>query len=114
MSARAEEGLWERSEQTGAVAACSIGINAAAMGEAFQGGQSKLDNVVAGSATEAGDEASTAGVVVRVAPVGVMALSLRRAGSGMLMIALASTVRERHTSLSNGWGVVVQRRILIL
>ena len=72
-----------------------------------------LNDVVTGSAAEAGDEAGTAGVVVRVAPVGVMALSLRRAGSGMLMIALDSTVREGHTSLSNGWAVDVQRRILI-
>jgi hypothetical protein len=102
LSASAEEELWERSEQTGAVAAGSIGVDATTMGEAFQSRQSKLDNVVAGSPAQAGDEAGTAGVVVRVAPVGVMALSLRRAGSRMLMIALDSTVREGHTSLSNG------------
>jgi hypothetical protein len=114
LSAGAEEGLWERSEQTGAVAAGAVGVDTSAVGEAFQCGQSKLDNVVAGSATEAGDEASTAGVVVRVAPVGMMKLSLRQTGSGILAGAMVSTVPEVHTSLSNGWGVVVQRRILIL
>src|SRR5216683_1553240 len=114
LSARAEEGLWERSEQTGAVAAGAVGVDTSAVGEAFQRGQSKLDNVVAGGTTEAGDEASTAGVVVRVAPVGMMKLSLRQTGSGILADAMVSTVPEVHTSLSNGWGVVVQRRILIL
>src|SRR5260370_20970416 len=51
LSAGAEEGLWERSEQAGTVAAGAIGIDATAVGEAFQGGQSKLDDGVAGSAT---------------------------------------------------------------
>jgi hypothetical protein len=71
-----------------------------------------LDDVVAGRAAEAGNEPGTAGVVVRVAPMGVT--TLRRHGPGIAMIVLASTVTKVHTSLSNGRGTVVQRRILIL
>jgi len=51
-----------------------------------------LDDFVAGSAAEAGDEAGTAGVVVGVAPVGVVAISLGRAGSGRVVTATASTL----------------------
>jgi hypothetical protein len=81
------------------------------VGEALQSRQSKLDNVVTGGTTEAGNKARTAGVVVWVAPVGVTTQSL---GSRVLMTALASTIPEVHTSLLNGQGVDVQRRILIL
>jgi hypothetical protein len=114
LSAGTEESLWERSEQTSTVAAGAIGVNSSAVGEALQSRQSKLDNVVARSATEAGNESCTAGVVVRVAPVGVINLRPRRAGSGMLVAAVSSTVPIVHTSLLNGRGVDVQRRILIL
>jgi len=69
-----------------------------------------LDNVVAGSAAEAGDEASAAGIVIGVAPIGMAAL---RQGPDIVMTVLASTVTEVHTSLSNGRGGVVQRRIWI-
>jgi hypothetical protein len=71
-----------------------------------------LDNVVAGHATKAGNEAGAAGVVIGVAPIGMAAL--RRHGPDIVKTVLASTVTEVHTSLSNGRGVVVQRRILIL
>ncbi len=71
-----------------------------------------LNNVVVGSAAKAGNETGAAGVVVRVAPVGMTAL--RRQGPDIVKTVLASTVTEVHTSLSNGRGLVVQRRILIL
>jgi hypothetical protein len=67
----AKEGLRQRSEQAGAVTAGAVGIDAAAVGEALQGRQSVLDDVVAGSAAEAGNEACAAGVVVGVAPIGM-------------------------------------------
>jgi len=70
-----------------------------------------LNDVVVGSAAEAGDETGAAGIVVGVAPIGMAAL--RRQGPGIVKTVLASTVTEVHTSLSNGRGVVVQRRILI-
>src|SRR5439155_8805355 len=112
LRAGAEKGLRERSEQAGAVAAGSIRVDSSAVGEALQSCQSKLDNVIAGSPTEAGNETCTAGVVVWVAPVGVTTPS--RPGSRILMTGLASTVPAAHTSLLNGRGVEVQRRILIL
>jgi hypothetical protein len=71
-----------------------------------------LDDVVAGSAAEAGDKAGTASVVVGMAPIGMA--TLKRQGPVIVKTVLASTVTEVHTSLSNGRGVVVQRRILIL
>jgi hypothetical protein len=71
-----------------------------------------LHDVVVGSAAEAGDKAGAAGVVIGMAPIGMAAL--RRQGLGIVKTVLASTVTEVHTSLSNGRGVVVQLRILIL
>ena len=71
-----------------------------------------LNDVVVGSAAEAGDKTGAASVVVGVAPIGMAAL--RRQGPSIVKTVLASTVTEVHTSLSNEWGVVVQRRILIL
>src|SRR5882757_5338909 len=109
LGASAEESLRKRSEQAGA--AGTVGINASTVGEALQGRQCMLDNVVARSATEAGNETGAAGVVIGMAPIGMAAL--RRQGSDIVQTALASTVTEVHTSLSNGRGVVVQRRILI-
>ncbi len=111
LCASAEKTLGERSEQACAVAAGTIGINAAAVGEALKRGQSMLNNVVTGSAAKAGDETGAAGVVVGVAPIGMT--TLRRQGPSIVKTVLASTVTEVHTSLSNGWGVEVQRRILI-
>jgi hypothetical protein len=72
-----------------------------------------LDDFVAGSAAEAGDEAGAAGVVIGVAPVGVVTVNLGRAGSGRVVTATASTARVVHTSLLNERGEEVQRRILI-
>jgi hypothetical protein len=112
LSAGAEESVWERSEQTGAVAAGSIRVDPSAVGEALESRQGKLNDVVTGGPTEAGDKTRTAGVMVGVAPVGVMTPG--RAGSRILKTALASTVPEVHTSVLNGQGVDVQRRILIL
>jgi hypothetical protein len=70
-----------------------------------------LDDVVTGSAAKAGDETGATGVVIGVAPIGMV--TPRRVGLGILAADLASTVTEVHTSLSNERGVVVQRRILI-
>lgn len=70
-----------------------------------------LNNVVVGSTAEASDEAGTAGIMVGVAPVGMA--TLKRQGSDIVKTVQVSTVAEVHTSLSNGRGVVVQRRILI-
>jgi len=71
-----------------------------------------LDDFVAGSAAEAGDEAGTAGVVVGVAPVGwcrsVWDERGRQGGDRYCLDRSGS-----HTSLLNGRGVDVQRRILI-
>jgi hypothetical protein len=64
------------------------------MGEALEGGQSMLDNVVAGGAAEAGDEAGAAGIVVGVAPVGMTGRG--RAWVGILFYALPSTMRIDH------------------
>ena len=94
LRARAEEGLGERSEQAGAVAAGAIGVDSTAVGEALEGGQSMLDDLVAGGAAEAGDEAGAAGVVVRVAPVGMAGRD--RAWVGILFYAQPSTMRINH------------------
>lgn len=94
LRAGTEVGLWKRSQEAGAIAAGSIGVDSAAMGEALEGGQSVLDYVIAGSAAEAGDEAGAAGVVVGVAPVGMA--GRERAGVGILSYALPSTMRMNH------------------
>src|SRR5205823_13593153 len=73
------------------VAAGTVGVNTGSMGKALQSGQSVLDDVVIGCPPETGHKAGTAGVVVRVSPIGVLA----------------------HSRLSNGEGQVVQRRICI-
>src|ERR1700682_2735029 len=75
---RAEKRFWERGQQPGAVSAGTIRVDAATVRETLEGGQSKLDNVVAGSSAKAGDEARAAGIVVGMAPVGVPI----RAGTG--------------------------------
>src|SRR5260370_40608374 len=111
LSASAEEGLRKRREQSGTVTAGAVGIDAAAVGEALQGRQSVLDNVVAGRAAKPSHEAAAAGAVVRVAPIGMTSASRR--GSSLLMTVQASTVAEVHTRLSNGRAVEGQRRILI-
>jgi len=111
LSAGAEKRLWERCEQTGAIAASAIRVHSSAVGEALQSVQSKLDDVVAGSRAEAGDKSCAASIVVRVAPIGMT--GLRRARTRTVMIDLASTTLMVHTSLLNGEGVDVQRRILI-
>jgi hypothetical protein len=72
-----------------------------------------LDDFVAGRASEAGDEAGAASVMVGMAPVGMMAGSLGRTGASILKTGSASTPRVVHTSLLNGRGMDVQRRILI-
>ena len=68
---RSEEVFRKCGEKPGTVAARSIGIYAAAMGKAFEGGQRVVNNVVPGRSAEAGDKAGTAGVMIRMAPVGV-------------------------------------------
>jgi hypothetical protein len=75
---RAKKRFWQGGQQPCAVSAGAIRINTAAMRETLEGGQSKLDNVVAGSSAKAGDETGAAGIVVGMAPVGVPI----RAGTG--------------------------------
>jgi hypothetical protein len=53
-------------QQTGPVAAGSVGVHAAAMSEANEGGKRTLDNVARAEAPQLSDESHTAGVVVRV------------------------------------------------
>jgi hypothetical protein len=108
----AEKRLGERSQQPCAIAAGSVRVNSAAVREPLQSSQRKLDDVIARRGTEAGNEACTACVVVWVTPVGVTLP--QRPGPRILVTALASTVPVVHTSLLNGWGLDVQRRILIL
>src|SRR6266478_5345888 len=74
LSAGAEKSLGKRSEQTGAVAAGAVGINASTVGEALQGCQCVLYDIVAWSAAEAGNETGAAGVVIGMAPIGMAAL----------------------------------------
>jgi hypothetical protein len=72
-----------------------------------------LDDLVTGSTAESRNEAGTAGVVVGVAPVGMVTVNPGRAGPGRVVTAIAWTARV-HTSLLNRRAVDVQRRILIL
>jgi hypothetical protein len=66
-SAGAEKLFRNGKQQTGSVAAGSVGVNSAAMSEANEGGKRTLDNVARAEAPQLSDKADTAGVVVRVA-----------------------------------------------
>src|ERR1700675_4985017 len=97
LRAGTKEIVRKRGEQSGAVAAGAIGVNATAVGESFQGGQRVLDDAVIGGAGQARDKARTTCIVVGVTPIGVSAAS--RA------LALRS-----HACLLNGCAYEVQRR----
>jgi hypothetical protein len=65
--ASAEKLFRNGKQQTGPVAAGSVGVDSAAMSEANEGGKRALDNVARAEAPQLSDESHTAGVVVRVA-----------------------------------------------
>jgi hypothetical protein len=71
LRAGAEKIVRERGEEACAVAAGSVGIDAAAVGEAFEGGQGNVDDFMAGGLAEARNETGATSVVVWVAPIWV-------------------------------------------
>jgi hypothetical protein len=66
-SAGAEKIFRNGKQQTGPVAAGSVGVHSAAVSEANEGGKRALDDVARAEAPQLSDESHTAGVVVRVA-----------------------------------------------
>jgi hypothetical protein len=100
LSSSAKERLRDRGEQPGTVPTGAIGIDTAAMGKALESSQGKLNDVVIGRTTQAGHETRTAGVVVRMAPIGVATPT-------------SSRMTRIHKSLLNGEAPCVQRRIWI-
>ena len=100
LRAGTEKILRERGEEACAIAAGAVGIDAAAVSQALEGGKSNVDNFMAGGAAEAGDKACAAGIVIGVAPVGVPNASGWRAPSV-------------HTHLLGCEGEDVQRRFCI-
>jgi hypothetical protein len=71
LRARTEKIVRERGEEASAVATGAIGIDAAAVGEALEGGQGDVDDFMAGGLAEARDETGATSVVVWVAPIRV-------------------------------------------
>jgi hypothetical protein len=59
----------EAAENTGTVAAGTVGVNSAAMRKAFEGLQGDLQDFVGGRSGKARDETCPTGIVVRVPPV---------------------------------------------
>jgi hypothetical protein len=90
----------ERGQQAGAVAAGTVGVHAAAVGQAFEGCKCNVNNLMAGGTCEARDKARATGVVVGMAPVWV---PIVRGWRAPLV----------HTCLLSWWALDVQRRICI-
>src|SRR5258708_7122894 len=85
-----KEGFGERGKQASTIAAGSIGIDTAPMGEALESGECVVNNLVAWMPAKLRDKAGATGVMVRVAPVGAHT-------GGHL--PLAPVVRQVHTCL---------------
>ena len=100
LRAGTEKFVRERGQQAGAVAAGAIGIDAAAVGQAFESGQGNVDDFMAGGTAEARDETRATGVVVGVAPIWVP-------------IAAGGHAPLVHICLLSREGLDVQRRICI-
>jgi hypothetical protein len=96
----AEELVGKRGQQACSVAAGTVGIDAAAVSEAFEGGQGNIDDFMAWGAAEARDKTRTTGVVVGVAPIRVP-------------IAAGGQAPLVHNSLLSRQGLDVQRTICI-
>jgi hypothetical protein len=71
LGAVTEEFVREGGQQARAVAAGAVGVDAAAVGQAFKGYEGNVDNFMAGGTAEARYETRATGVVVGVAPVWV-------------------------------------------
>ncbi len=67
----AKKFLRQGGQQAGTIAAGAVGVHTAAMRQALEGVQSVVDDIVRGRRAETGDEARAAGIVVRMAPVGM-------------------------------------------
>jgi hypothetical protein len=65
-----EKGLGETGKEAGTITAGSVGVDTAAMGQAFKSGQRIINDVVTGRSAESCDKASATGIMVRMAPVG--------------------------------------------
>ena len=100
LSARAEKSLGNRGQESSAIAASTIGINAAPMGQPLERGQSNLDDFVAGGPAEPDDKTRAASIMVRMTP---MRVTLTPVGNAVAV----------HTSLLAGRHADVQRRICI-
>jgi hypothetical protein len=98
--AGAEKFAGEGGQQTSTVAAGPVGIDAASMRQAFEGGERNVDNLVAGGAAEARHKARAAGIVIGMAPVRVPR-------------DLGRDAPSVHTSLLSLRSEDVQRRICI-
>ena len=67
------------------------------MGEAFESGEGVINDVVAGRTAEAGDKAGTAGVMVRMAPVGA------HTGARLPLAPVGWQVHDLFIGGSAGW-----------
>jgi hypothetical protein len=65
-----EELTWQPGQKPGAVTACAIGVHTTAVRKALERGERVGNEVVTGGAAEARDKARSAGIMVRMAPVG--------------------------------------------
>jgi hypothetical protein len=100
--ARAKKSLGDRGKQTGAIAASAIGIDTAPVRQSFERIERVLNDVAARRTGELRNKTRSTGIVVRVAPVGVLAPT-----------SLLPLVAQRHKSLWFSCAHVVQLRFFI-